>query len=209
MADVEIKCTRCGTVVVVSEFADVAELRCRSCGEKLQRLDMPLSKRRLAVRKPAEEDTGREEDAEPYVRELPPQPHLQRMPSKRRLRMSHSALAWIIFVVLGAVSGGLRYGGLLPADDVAFIKEHAIFVVLGLHALITLRAFEDSVFHGTLCLLVPLYSFYFLFSISDFFYLRAVTAGMLLGLGADSAVTFSETAVDVIESINAWIQSGG
>ena len=107
------------------------------------------------------------------------------------------------------VQGALRYTEVFSSELIPRILAFGPYAVIAFHILITLKAFKDSIFHGILCLLVPLYSFYYLFLVSDDFYLRAVTGGILVGVAQDSAVYFNEIAQRVIADVSGWIASGG
>jgi uncharacterized MnhB-related membrane protein len=111
--------------------------------------------------------------------------------------------------VLGSISGFFRYGGGLSGTETQFLKEYGIFMLLAVHIFIVLKAFKDSIFSGVLSLLVPFYSFYYLFFISDDFILRAVVGALLLGVGQDSVTDFNHIALKVVKGVDGWIQSGG
>jgi hypothetical protein len=117
--------------------------------------------------------------------------------------------AWLLFLVVGGGMYYARYMNGLPAPYAAWLPAYGPYVIILLHIVIILTAFQDTVFQGILCLLIPLYSFYYLFLISDIFYLRALVAGLLVGLGVDSALFFQEVANHTIAVVNAWIASGG
>jgi hypothetical protein len=70
-------------------------------------------------------------------------------------------------------------------------------------------AFSDTVFQGILCLLVPFYSYYYLFFISDAFMVRAVAGGLLVGIAQDSMFVFQREAIRIITTVNDWIAAGG
>lgn len=116
---------------------------------------------------------------------------------------------WLVFLVLGGALGFARYGGMLSSHYLSYSVKYGAFVVLGMHIILVLHAFKESVFQGILSLLVPLYSFYFLFVISDAFYLRAVFAGILVGIGQDSAFVWQDWIMTIIRTVTSWIQSGG
>ena len=117
--------------------------------------------------------------------------------------------AWIVFVVLGGAMWYLRYQPFLKPDQLEMMKTYGPFAVIGLHVVITLTAFQDSVFQGILCMLVPFYSLYYVFLVTDAFYLRAVGAALLIGVGVDSALFFQGLANEWIARASDWIASGG
>jgi hypothetical protein len=118
-------------------------------------------------------------------------------------------LAWLAFLILGGGMWYARYGHGLPQPYAAWLPLYGPYVVIVIHIIITLTAFQDTVFQGILCVLIPLYSFYYLFLISDAFFLRAIAAGLLVGIGQDSAIFFQRVANEVINNVNAWIAAGG
>ena len=218
MADIEIKCSKCYKVIMVSEFADLSSIVCRSCGEKLQKTETPTSKQQPAVRglklQKSEGSLEQETSATDEDKEAPKEWRFYRHMRKnekpaRKFRMTHHFASWIIFVVLGGIMGFLRYGGGFSADHIELIKEFGPIVVIATHIIITLKAFKDSMFQGILCLLVPMYSFYYLFLVSDAFYVRAVVGSLLIGIGQDSFLVLQEKAVSGITAVDNYIQSGG
>jgi hypothetical protein len=112
-------------------------------------------------------------------------------------------------VVLGAAMWFVRYGEMLPPVYHDAVVHFGPLVILGFHLLVVFKAFEESVFSGILSFLIPPYTYYYLFFLSDDFYLRAVLAGLLVGLGADSALAFYDVALEVYTMINDFIRSGG
>jgi len=129
--------------------------------------------------------------------------------SRRARRVSCHLSAWIVFVVLGCVMGALRYGGILSSSQIAILKRYAPLVFAVLHVLIVVKIFRDSVFSGILCLLVPPYTYYHLFVFSDDFLMRAIFAGILVGIGVDSLEIFHLKSIQIFNSVNAWIHSPG
>jgi hypothetical protein len=105
--------------------------------------------------------------------------------------------------------GFLRYGGFLPAEYLSWFPTYGPYAILVVHVILVLMAFKDGIFQGILCLLIPMYSFYYLFIVTDQFYFRAVVAGLLVGVGVDSAVFFQAKFLDVAEEVRGWIASGG
>jgi hypothetical protein len=234
VADIAITCSQCSTITTVSEFADSGKLQCRECGKQLEKpgaLATALAKHeqlekgspspakksglRLANRKHA---TPPPED-EPTVDKPiipPPDPINQRDTLELRpeikddkRRINHAAVAGSIFVVLGSAMGYLRYGGVLPPDVIAMTTEYGWLVVVAFHVMIVLKAMTDSMLQGILCLLVPGYSLFYLFGVSDDFYLRAILAGVLVGIGQDAAIKLSGYAAQAGDVVHSFIAGGG
>lgn len=132
-------------------------------------------------------------------------------------------LGWALFLLLGCAMAYLRYGYLLwptqpemlnqnvPALVLGFqtLRQWGPWIVLGCHVLITLGAFREAVFQGILCVLIPFYSFYFLFVVWDHFVFRAIAGALLVAVGQDSAAFFQEHAVTIMDTVTKWIGSGG
>lgn len=123
--------------------------------------------------------------------------------------MKNANLSWLIFVVLGGLMWGLRYGGLLEGHHLALLKEYGPYAVLVLHVVLILMAFQDTVFQGILTLLIPLYSFYWLFAVSDAFLMRALVAALFIGIGQDSAAFYQTRFNEIATAVRTWIESGG
>ena len=75
--------------------------------------------------------------------------------------------------------------------------------------MLVIKAMSDSMMQGILCLFIPGYSFYYLFLVTDEFYLRAIVAALLVGIGQDAAIELQAHAADIAKSINHFMASGG
>lgn len=117
--------------------------------------------------------------------------------------------SWLVFIIVGGLMGGLRYGGFLPTKYLGMLRDYGPWVILGVYVCLILFAFKDTVYHGILSLLVPFYALYYLFIISDAFYIRALVAGLLVGVGQDSAGFFQHQLTDIVDNVRNWIGSGG
>ena len=62
---------------------------------------------------------------------------------------------------------------------------------------------------GILALLVPCYSFYWLFIVSDAFLIRAIVAGLFVGIGLDSLAFYQQFINEHAGQVRDWIASGG
>lgn len=105
--------------------------------------------------------------------------------------------------------GFLRYGKVLPGAYLSMLKTYGPWVVLGVYVCLVLFAFKDTVYQGILCVLVPLYAFYYLFMLSDAFLVRALVAGLLVGVGQDSAIFYQDHLTQIVDAVRRWIASGG
>jgi ribosomal protein S27E len=213
MADIDIKCGKCGTVITVSEFADQSNLVCHKCGEPLKKPDVPAVKTKPSVKKlsVAEQPAATAVDAtsqEPTGWQVSQEALKASRPRGKGLP-THLIWSLLLFLVLGSVMAYLRFCDGYLAKNIPLIRTYGPITIITFHILILLKAFKDSVFQGILCLLIPLYSFYYLFTVSDDFYMRSVVAGILVGIGWDSGIVFNQWTQAVIKLVNDWIASGG
>ncbi|MFO7871272.1 MAG: hypothetical protein R6V03_07570 [Kiritimatiellia bacterium] len=215
MADIQITCPDCSAVTTVSEFADDSSLVCRNCGQKLQKPAYAgsqkqkkkpgLRTRQTAPAPPPSADTSSSAPPEPTQMDLMgPAPR-----RRKKFRFTHNMGSWLVFLVLGGTMGALRYGGLAPQTYIFMVREYALWIAVVLDLMILLKAFKDSVFQGILCLLIPPYALYYLFTTCDDFYLRAIIGGLLVGLGQDCFVAAGRKSANLIDFISEWIATGG
>jgi hypothetical protein len=218
VAQFEVKCPQCSKTVAVSPTAHSDALVCHFCGAKLPR---------TVGFKPARQLKFKEEEPSPAAGGEGPSTQRatvasmqeavaksaakrirQRAP-RRRSAFGGPVASWILFVLLGGGAAAMRYGNLLSEEHLKLIPQYGPIVVIVLQVVILIKAFGDSVFQGILCLLIPFYSLYYLFTACDDFVLRAIVAGSLIGVGQDSAIVIQEKLGSMASSVNAWIQSGG
>jgi len=122
--------------------------------------------------------------------------------------MQRVGLSWLVFVILGGALGYLRYGDFLEPDELALMIKYGPYALLIVHIIIVVAAFNDSVFQGILCLLIPFYSFYYLFIVSDLFMLRAITGALIVGSGLDAYHFYHTVITQGSDRIQKWIESG-
>ncbi|MCE9614937.1 MAG: hypothetical protein K8T26_11710 [Lentisphaerae bacterium] len=123
--------------------------------------------------------------------------------------MRNAKLSWVVFVLVAGLMWYLRYGGGLHGKNLDLLIAYGPYSLLVLHVTLLLMAFQESVYQGILCLLVPLYSFYWLFMLTDAFLLRAVAAGLLVGIGQDSMAFYQDWFNEIVRVGKGWIESGG
>ncbi len=236
MADINITCQKCSTETTISEFVDDSNLKCHSCGATLEkpggliqdatkdRPDAPMaptpskSKLRVARRKKEPAITKEEsqaslqdivEDAEGDSDLTGDKLNLRPEVKANKSGMNHAIFAGLLFLVLGAGTGYLRYGGVLPDNILELSVLYSWIVFLAFHVMITLKAMTDNMMQGILCLLIPGYSLFYLFAISDNFYLRAAVAGILIGIGQDAALELKVRAGVITQAASKFISTGG
>ena len=231
MADINLTCPSCGKTRVVSEFTDRSQLKCKHCGaafgpaspdeEAARAAETARPGLKVALRRtqsnagtPASAGTAPVEarpmpvpqkDGPTNLRDRAVRPELR----KERRPISHAWIAAAIFVLFGGAMWYLRYRAALPARYLNFSVEYAWLVVIGIHVAIVLRAMAESIFQGILCLLIPGYSLYYLFAVTDAFYMRAIVAGVLVGIGQDAVLRMNEHAIHVTSLVHSWIAHGG
>ncbi len=120
-----------------------------------------------------------------------------------RLFRYRRAAAWMLFLAVGGAMAAMRYGGWL--DLQTELKEYGPYVVLGLHALVTLMAFSEDIFTGFLCLVIPGFSLYYLLARSGQAFFCAIVCGLLVGLGEDSWYALQAFAMDLHEKGNSLL----
>ncbi len=231
MSDIALSCPSCGKVRTVSEFSDRANLLCKHCGGSFGPAEPP-SPAAVAetpprpglhvARRQTQSNVGTPAayGASPMTVSAPPSdgprapdpasrgPAGPQLRNERKL-MNHAWFAAALFVILGAAMWYLRYRAGLPAAWLAWSAEYAWLVVLGIHVTIVLRAMTEGMFQGILCLLIPGYSFYYLFAVTDTFYSRAIVAALLIGIGQDAGIRLNEHVQTLTSHVHAWIQHGG
>lgn len=218
MADIDIKCAKCGTVVTVSQFVDRKVLKCHTCGESLAPAQSPVppeqrnTARLLKVQSLVERDHAIKKTDDSGGKEwsfLTNTAKMRQEIPEAPKRATSVIVAWILFVVLAALTGWLRYGRVLSPKNLETLATLAPVIVIAFHVIVTLMAFKHSVFHGTLSLLVPGYSLYFILLVSDDFIIRSIVAGLLVGTGEDAWVFFRQFSTEIYNSTTNWIRMGG
>jgi hypothetical protein len=220
MADIEIRCLRCSGVTIVSEFVDPDSLACRYCGEPLEKPVETDEEEEAAqgIRSAEMEEQYAYEDAEGFedsgagewrFHRSARSAAAARARAASKFKISYAGICWIIFIVLGGIAGFFRYGGGFSGAEKLFLEQYGVFLLLAVHIFIVLKAFKDSIFSGVLSLLVPFYSLYYLFFVSDDFLLRAVVGALLVAVGQDAVMDLNHIALDVVKAVDRWIQSGG
>lgn len=214
MPDIEITCHKCANVVTVSEFADMDGLTCQVCGEPMHRPQMmslepqPVT-RRLRVRKDLPPGaTQQPPEAPAAVPDPQPAPQAQEE-DEPTMKRERNLTSWLVFILLAGAMAYWKYWLFFAPLDPALVPKYAALVIVTFHVVITLKAFADAVFQGILCLLIPCYSLYYLFIISDNFMLRAVFAGLLVGIWQEGTAEIWDHVEKCYAVANNFILSGG
>ena len=125
------------------------------------------------------------------------------------MNVSNATLSWLLFLVVGAGMGVVRYTNLTDPTYAAWLVQYGPYALIAIHIMLVIRAFGDTVYQGVLCVIIPFYSFYWLFFVSDAFYMRALVGGLLVGIGQDSVAFYQKHISDIVNKTDAWIQKGG
>ncbi len=238
MADIQISCAKCSAVTTVSEFADATHLHCHACKALIEKPGAltaevctqrkedgtapfsapPPTQSGLRLAKRKREYTTPDDGADEALKSIVDVPATQGQDVPLELRpevkperssVSHAAIAGALFLALGGGLGYLRYGGCLRPDLLALSAEYSWIVFLTLHSIVVLKAITENMLQGILCLLVPGYSLFYIFAVSDNFYLRAVFGGLLVGIGQDSAIKLNMYASQIASVAHGFIAEGG
>lgn len=214
MADILLRCEKCGNEFAVSEFVSAEFVICAKCKGQVKvpprTPEQPLAARlRFA--------TPKEETPPPPASEtLPPadprRKLLSRQFRRRRIRRTpgrgHMFWPWVLFVALVIFLGILRfYPGLIPAAQVDWLVKAGITGIMFCHAVVIAYAFMEDAFHGVLCAIVPGYSLYYVFFEMDQFYMRAVVAALLVVFGLDTADAIRRVALESYDGITRWMNN--
>ena len=115
-------------------------------------------------------------------------------------------LPWLVFFLLLLVFGWMRYipGALAPDIHKMFIQG-GVGSLLLLHVSVIFLAFEDDVFSGILCFIIPGYSIYYLFTQADQTLLRGLGAALMIVFGLDFAHAAGIFWNDVYYEVSRWI----
>jgi len=203
--------------MTVSEFVDIEQMTCNACGEPLKKPETApaLQKTKPSIKKTLslankEPETKPDESTEPTKWQIS-QKALKDSRPKEETHSSHLMWSSLIFFILGGVMLYLRYcGGYLSTkSSIDMIRVYGPIAFIIIHIIIIIKAFKDTVFQGVLCMIIPFYSIYYLFAVSDDFYMRAIVGGLMVGIGQDTAMVFNEEIQRTIKSISDWIASGG
>ncbi len=217
MADVEVQCEQCGAPVILSEYAAIHTISCRSCGSALKAVptsptDSVRERLRLKKRETGDEpgegggdSKGEEESSWRFDRYI----EKSRSNIKTETKQAGVIGSWLCFVVIAALMASIRFLNIMPDDYLDMLQTYGPYAALLMHVVIMLMAFKDTVFQGILCLLVPGYSLFYIFLVSDNFWARALMGGLLVGIGLDSALFFKEVAGTVYRTVSDYIASGG
>jgi hypothetical protein len=220
MADITLTCTHCGATLTFSQYAKPEGLACPKCQAPLS---MPDAEPSIPDRflpqhiRQAKAEAAAREAANPgktnvRLESISSQIHQK----KRRVRFDSfmpTVKAAVLFVVLTAILAYLRYFDgyqlFLAKDELDLLRLGGTVAILFFHVSIVIEALTNDFLTGILCLVVPGYSLYYLFTESDSFWLRAIMMSLIIVFGPDFVFYVRDYAMGAYNFINHWLEAGG
>jgi transcription initiation factor TFIIIB Brf1 subunit/transcription initiation factor TFIIB len=229
VADIILKCPKCGKENKVSEYAVQGSVVCASCQAPL---DIPAAEKamRLQVRKIAHHQretlTGKESVTRDDVvtRESKAQETAGVLGEvhKARTKVKTPNFVWALipFLVLTAGLLGAQYMIKFHPEQGGWMHKFVLgrSITYGLvYLLVLLAAFEDSVGQGALCLFIPPYTLYYVFVRLEAYWLRGCFFAMCLSVFAEvyfvpkqAIFTIGQAHFDnFVETVNNLVQRAG
>ncbi len=195
MADIIVKCPGCGTESKVSQYAAAEQVACPSCKRRLELPRADDGRKRLAMRRMADEDhatltgtttqvtkdvAGRGVEAR-QVEEVLDNVHR----SRQKVEQPKSIWGWLAFVLIAGALVGWQYLGQREPHLLAQYPMTRIASLVIASLLVLLVAFQDSTFQGVLCILAPLYIVYYAFVRMEYYVIRGIFAAVYLALATE------------------------
>lgn len=220
MADITVTCQNCKKEAVVSEYAAPESVFCRSCGARLR---LPrVSKQSIKLSDSLYKGQG----PEPPPQDAPPSDDPKASPrkamterfervrrrdrKKKKPTLLRLVAAWVLFVALTVALVVVRYKrGIFPPETAILMKNCGIGAVLFMLLYSATLAFKDDFFQGMLCLVVPGYTLYFLFVLSDAIFVRAIMAALAMAFGWDTFVFVRDHVIAFYVFAKDWLDKGG
>lgn len=206
MADVRIKCAKCGKEMMVSEYVSADALGDCACGAKLVMPKITQPKRRsTTVRYARDPATIEAETSRPRFR-------ARRSSTLVRIgnwRLSEYGMSWLVFLLLAGALSYVRYSDVLSQASLKTYTFWGLIAMALFHGVVIIDAFYNEFFEGLLSFLIPPYSLYYLYFKSDSFALRAIVGGLAIAFGLDMVELCADQLSTYIEDVNRFIWSGG
>ncbi len=215
MADIRLVCPHCGKEMFVSEHVSVPSLPCAACKKDIPIAGPAKTLPALSLKKPPAPEEQVEE--KPVSHSSAPARPVERRNAiraawrarqnrKAMLSSFHLTLSTILFCILAAAAAAFRFWyapRFLPLPEV---QVYGVWIIGLAYAAIVIAAIKDNMFDALLCLVVPLYVFYYLFAVSSAVYLRAVVAALLIGFGYDFSMFAKVQSEKAMDAVNIWIR---
>jgi ribosomal protein S27E len=214
MPDISVTCVACGRSTTVSEYAALEQLPCPGCGAPLAppTATEPRAKPTIKRREPFKPDLAADPAAEGAATESGPKVVTARVRGdalvlrKRTLNVNH--ITWAAIIALGVPLALVRYRGLLPgaAEFLSSMGDAVgIWVFLAMHVWLVAECFQDDFLTGICAVLVPGFSFGYLFARSANALLRVTFCLFAIACGPESYAQAMEWAGTVFQTVNGWI----
>lgn len=211
----------------MSEYAVVESITCAGCGELFPGPRGVISANRAHLKNKPEENAAAEVARRPPAKRdprvasaTPSDPPVRAEvrrggrgwltgPRHRNLWREPAMVAYIVILLAGIPLAFYRYGPHISPEALAFFKENGrtfgpgLFLIF--QAIAALEAFRDEFFQGILCLLVPFYFIYYIYTRSENYIARLLFTLFLVAAAPDvyaGGVAYLGTAFD---QVNAWI----
>jgi len=107
-----------------------------------------------------------------------------------------------------AVLSYVRFFGNSGANEET-IKSLGMAAVALCYAAIIAMALRDNMFDGLLCIVIPFYPFYYLFTVSGAVMMRALVGALLVSFGYDCALFLQHWSSRAVEEGNTLINRTG
>lgn len=221
MADITLTCGACGATLTLSQYAKPDNLVCPKCAQPMTLPDEEkgtgVSLLPERIRKAKEEaqaaKTAQGDQPDVNLTDISKNIHTTQKRRKRAELVIPTLKAIVLFLILALLFGYIRYFEgyqlILDQDSLETVRFAGFIGVLFFHIVIVIEAMTDEFVNGLLCLLIPGYSLYYLFTSSDSFYLRAIMLSLVIVFGHDFALYVHSYAMDFYKFVNAWLAAGG
>lgn len=214
MADIDVRCSQCDANIRVSEFADVSKMSCLHCGGTLVKPQGLISHNskptvRLAAHKYEAPEKKATETHWTFNETINRSKQLKEETEKKKVHVSHHFLSWLLFIILGGAMYAVRYMYMLPPAQFVLLQQYSMHILLAIYVMITIRAYSDTIYQGILCTIIPCYPFYYIFGVSNNFYLRALVGAALIAIGQDGGQDLASLAKEWAKDVDHFFATGG
>ncbi len=221
MADINLTCPKCSSQIKVSEYISDSSVSCKTCGERVEMPKRQKTVSTLKLRKtvaPEPKPETPEEDAQPdsaapgrktVVRATVMQKSAIRDGEVRRVKTGvvMVAMSWAVFIILSAVLGYFRFYGEVPGLAKDVFIQYGLISIAVCYVLIILLALKDNMFDALLCIVVPMYPFYYILGVSNQVIVRAIVAAVLVGFGYDMGLLLQDVWNRFFSGVNNAIRN--
>ena len=213
------KCSSCGALQFEWESAWTGESTCGSCGVSLNPVAPTSDANRKLRVAPRTELVANASAAvltsasEPLLSSVLNKTGDRAMPYSARLTWTPRLYRWLLVAAVALPLAGLRYGGFLPAPVIATVKQYGlsygVWALLAIHVMIVVKAAQEDMTAGLMCLLIPLYSFYYLLAQPENHLLRMALCALLVTIGPETYAGLTDQLTVAGAHVHAWIGGHG